>query len=440
MGVVVGLEEKRKNFNHFMRSKEFTLTTFSYLSLLSHNIGFISKLVRLHGLFYSRLENDDQSVLSDESARAMKHFIHLDALSKVMMMLETLFGLALALLGEYKDVPRKMMVYDQKRIDGLVRKLMQDTLTTEEIWRIIGFPSLDRLHLSPVERETISKILVKSASDVREFLRRLAQFYVDHKSAYNRFKHGFSIIAGFESSDDQVGLAMVFDRKRRLQGRFFRVTEGIRLEGFDWFNVINLVPDSQQAFNYYQEIADLAASMYLHIARNHLDYAYNLGEDYFPQAVISKQGIPEGDLKAASMTLDRLRSNTYHIEKPLFRVILNFKGDKVTKVRAAFADSQIATLFVLTTDDIKKSVEEYRRKQKIFDEETALTIVDKLDKGKAAAENMVGLVDYVQKSTCMDEEVRDDLLLKLRCVMEEPFRFDGNLKIEHKTDTGQEIS
>jgi hypothetical protein len=377
---------------------------------------------------FNKLEND-------ETTNTMKHFMHLDTISKEMMMLETLFGLALAFLGEYKDIPRKMMSYDQSKIDGLVKKLMKNALSTSEIWKIIGFPALNKLNLFPGEDQTILKVLDRSTNDLREYFHTLAQFYVEHKSTYNRFKHGFSIMAGMESSGDPNGLTLVFDKKTRLQGRFFRYTSDVMHYGFNWFNVVSLVPYSNQALNYHVEILDLIASAFQQLIRNHLAYAYNLGEDYFPEKLTTKGNIPEEDLKSVNAIVDRLRQNMHHIETPTFKMALNLKGEKLSKIRAQFAESQIATFFVLTIDDVKKSVEEYLRKQKIFDVNTGLTIISELNKWpeNSSAEQVVKLIDYVQKSKQIDEEAREDLLLKLRSFLDEPFRtLDEKLDIEHK--------
>jgi hypothetical protein len=377
-----------------MRSEKFTLTTFSYLNLLHQNVGYVTALIKFQGSLRNKLEND-------ETTSKMKHFMHLDMVSKEMMMLETLFGLAIALLGEYKDIPRKMMAYNQRKIDGFAKRLMKNTLSSDEMWKIIGFPDLNNLNLTPAENQTILKVLDRSANDLHEYFRTLAQFYFEHKSPYNRFKHGFSIMAGYESSGDPNGLTFVLDKKTRLQGRFFRLTTGIMHEGFNWFNVVSFVPYSSQALNYHEEILDLIAETLQQVIKNHLAYAYNLGADYYPEKITTRGNLPEEDLKSANAIVKRLRENMHQIENPIFKISLTLKGENLSRLRARFAESHIATLFVLTVNDVKKSVEEYLRKQKIRDANTGLTIINELNQWseKITAEQVVKLIDYVQKSS-----------------------------------------
>jgi len=91
----------------------------------------------------------------------------------------------------------------------------------------------------------------------------------------------------------------------------------------------------------------------------------------------------------------------HQIENPIFKISLTLKGENLSRLRARFAESHIATLFVLTVNDVKKSVEEYLRKQKIRDANTGLTIINELNQWseKITAEQVVKLIDYVQKSS-----------------------------------------
>lgn len=446
MVIAMDLEEKRKRFKDFMRSDLFTLTTFAYLNLVSNNIKLMVDLIRLEGVLYDKVEKCEISYSGSEEARtSIKHLIHLDALSKIMMILETFFALAQALLGDYKDISAKMMKYHQRNIDKFVREIIKKRLDKGQIWKIAGFPSLEKLNLNMGEEDAVAKVLERSANDIADFLRRLAQFYLDHKSLYNRFKHGFSMMVGFQNPQDKIGIAMALDRKTNFQGRFLRATEGLLLEGLDWFNLLSLLPHTSPTFEYYSKILNDLTLVPYEMIQNHLSYGYNLGEDYLPQKIISERPIPESDFRLFQQIADRLRPNMYYIEKPVFNVIFDFKADKVAKLQKAFAENYVANLWVLTTNDLMKSVESYFRNGQIFDLETVQTITAELEKaaaaekqGKQSFEEMKKLIDFVESNTHIEENAKEALLSKLRSFTEEPFKSKGKVEIEHKiTDTAK---
>ena len=89
--------------------------------MLSNNIDLIVNYIKLQGMLFEKIQNGELEDLNlDRKKDALKLILHLDALSKIMMLLETFFTLIQALsTGNYKNVLSKLTKYNSNDINRL---------------------------------------------------------------------------------------------------------------------------------------------------------------------------------------------------------------------------------------------------------------------------------------------------------------------------------
>ena len=183
------------------------------------------------------------------------------------------------------------MSYFSSNIVGELRdKLDKYSLETKEsfMWRVLSLPDIFSLNnLSQEEQNFLKRALAQTCEINYERLAGSINFYLSNKIAYNKFKHGLSILPliSSASSDAKVGSIVALDRERKkpehtanlllLKGSFFP-------KDFEWYNTMCLVSVGKENLKRYIEISESIYDFVAFIVQNSLLYADNCGVNYLP--------------------------------------------------------------------------------------------------------------------------------------------------------------
>jgi len=218
-GETMDIEQKRREFMAYLE-REYSATAFYYLNLFGHNFLLCCDLIHLDGVTIKFLEEGKiEHTYPNDALNAIKGMIVLSALSKIMVLIESFLRMTDALGKDFKKLPNEMLRYSSKRsLDTILDKAKNGYLSKDEIWRIFGFPHIEDLPLSKEEKYLVEKVLDHSADQIRTFYERIAQFYDDHRIAYNKFKHGLSVIVGLEPTTTyhNNSLILILDMWRKI--------------------------------------------------------------------------------------------------------------------------------------------------------------------------------------------------------------------------------
>jgi hypothetical protein len=122
MMITLNLEEKEQNCSDFIKSDCFTEATYGVIVVVRQNILRMINLVELYGIVLNRIESGDfRHNFPDEEVTRIKQLILVDALSKIMIIVESLFILFDSFSKfSYREIPSIMVRNAQKKIDGFI--------------------------------------------------------------------------------------------------------------------------------------------------------------------------------------------------------------------------------------------------------------------------------------------------------------------------------
>lgn len=136
------IEEKERKALDFI-SSEFTWASYTSLQMFLFNVQIMISVIKLEGIMLKKLEDGEiKHTMSKEELLKIKHFILLDSLAKIMMIIEGLLVLCSVLSDRSatkRDIPYRMMRYTQQQIDAFIERFKRDKIS---LWRIAGFPEL----------------------------------------------------------------------------------------------------------------------------------------------------------------------------------------------------------------------------------------------------------------------------------------------------------
>lgn len=333
------IEEKERKALDFI-SSEFTWASYTSLQMFLFNVQIMISVIKLEGIMLKKLEDGEiKHTMSKEELLKIKHFILLDSLAKIMMIIEGLLVLCSVLSDRSatkRDIPYRMMRYTQQQIDAFIERFKRDKIS---LWRIAGFPELKKLQrncgLTRDERKLIWELLNDSCSVLRKALSSMIDFYQNNRVLYGKFKHGLTIISGYRLISppiDNVPSTFLCALDHRLQeppSICVKAVNSLPLE-FAWFNTISVLPYWEMTFKKYSAIMADIKKFVTHIINNHLLWAENCGEDYFPlekqpngkwtPTVYTTKVWTEEQQKKTESVITKIMANTYIINR-----ILNFE-------------------------------------------------------------------------------------------------------------------
>ena len=282
------INEKKSEYKNFIQSENFTIASYSALSLFSVNIRKMNNLVKKEANLASTLyENKDQKVSTDNLNEA--GFIQLDILCKIMMMIEGVCALITALNIGIKEVPKSLSFYSSGVVKQLGEKLNSYSVQDKKAFmrRILRLPNLNLLtYLSKKERKFLNEILSETCEINYDRLTRSINFYMNHQIAYNKFKHGLSFLSYMpsfeENSQTAISMALHRGKKPKHEANLLPLKGSFLPEEYTWYNTISFTHASKDALERYLKFSDSIDDFAHYIIQNNLLYSENCGLDYLP--------------------------------------------------------------------------------------------------------------------------------------------------------------
>lgn len=179
----------------------------SYASMvfLGSNIFYVDRLLILEGKF---LEDFEKAKLEPQFPPDQRLKIvqvgQMDALSKIMVMIESMFVTIGVFWNDKKKLSTKLQEYTTSDIWNVVDNILNGRFSIVDYWRIMGFPKLQKSGLKPQELGLLKKMLNEVLREFAEKIKWLAKFYERHSRLYNKFKHGLSVRFGYEKRIPQI--------------------------------------------------------------------------------------------------------------------------------------------------------------------------------------------------------------------------------------------
>lgn len=283
-------QEKRLRNRQFIASSNFTEATFTLLALFNRNVQNLLNTITLEGVLLDRIEKGEiDTGLPEDVLLETRHFIMLDGLAKIMMLIEGFFALSEAILNPnkgYKHVPKSMAYYRTRDINNFIKRFQDGDVS---VWKLMGFPEISKLELNHDDAEFIERLFNDSCSLLAKTIKDLIDFYKCNRTAYNKLKHGLSILAGMkikgpEGVEFPQNAVYALDRwvNREPPCLCHKSKESFMPKGLEWYDTMTIIPFWRDTFRKHSGIMTDLRLIIEHLTSNHLHWASNCGEDYFP--------------------------------------------------------------------------------------------------------------------------------------------------------------
>ena len=281
--------EKERDWPEFMQST-VSYSTVAYLFLFFRNIKRMFNMVLLDIVVAEKLEKGEiEHSMTPDQVDETRHFIMLTALSRLMVMLETLFAVGSTLITKPRvqiDLGETLTRYNS----GAIKEFAAKVRAAPPMWDLLCFPDLDVVAagggLSPPEKSLLAKILDESVNYFHGLFMELAEFHTVNEIAYNKFKHGLPLIVAAKGPGDLPSVTYAFDRRREPPEI---VCLQVRPPVEGWFNAVTIVPYSPQTFEKYRDLLKKIELVVKQIVNNIWLWISNCGEDYVPLVVFNNR-------------------------------------------------------------------------------------------------------------------------------------------------------
>jgi hypothetical protein len=353
------LEEKKKLQSDFTRN-HFSENTFTELVLFARNSKVLINVIRLELALHEKIEKGEfPTGLTGEYLSETKQFLYMDALAKIMMLIEGLFALADAISDTakgYCKIAQAMARYEDRVIPEFIARFRAKQV---DLQRLAGLPDVNKLRITESERSIVREAFKETENGIAQFLSVVIRFYECNSIPYNKFKHGLSLIPGMKLKNSEqktiASLLIALDKRgKRPSCVAIETKERLVPSQLGWFNTMSLVPSPQIAT--YESIISPLLALILYITTNHLLFAANCGEDYFPGELSDGKFKPRLLLAPGSPYLkedaDRRLSPVIlkiinNMSIPTFQVNfnLNFSPEKIAKILKSFQDHGSALIW-----------------------------------------------------------------------------------------------
>jgi len=184
--------------------------------------------------------------------------------------------------------------------------------------------------LTSNERKLLWELFNDSCTVVKKSLDDTINFYQNNRILYGKFKHGLTIIPRYKLTSQSINdipstiLCALNHRLQEPPSICVKVIDHLPLE-FQWFNTISILPYWEMTFKKYGAIMSDLRKFVTHLVNNHLLWAENCGEDYFPlekqpdgdwaPAVYITQFFTEDQRKKVEPIISKIVANTYIINR-----------------------------------------------------------------------------------------------------------------------------
>jgi hypothetical protein len=333
---------------------------FTELLLFARNSNALINVIRLELILHEKIERGEfPTGLPDEFLSETKQFLYVDALAKIMMLIEGLLALADAISDPakgYLKIADAMASYRDSSILAFIARFRAKQV---DLQRLAGLPEVNKLLITASERDAIGQAFKETEKVFAQFLNVVINFYECNSIPYNKFKHGLSLIPGMKLKNPEqqtvASVLTVLDKRTKPPSCVaIETKERLVPAELGWFNIMCFVPSPQIAT--YESIITPLLAVIPYMTNNHLFFAVNCGEDYFPGELSDGKFKPRLLLSPDSLYLQedsdrRLAPVILKIIKnmniPTLQVTfnLNFSQEKIAMILKSFQDHGSALIW-----------------------------------------------------------------------------------------------
>jgi hypothetical protein len=354
----MNVEEKKVKKFDFIHSY-FTESAFTELALFDRNAKNLTNAIGIELMLCESLEKKQfETGLTGEFLSEAQQFLYLDVLAKIMMLIEGFLALSDAISDPakgYAGIAKAMTEY------GLnLRFIARFKAKQVDLWKLAGLPELKKLPINEQEREELKLALDETVRMFEQFFATIINFYECNKIPYNKFKHGLCMIPGMQlkNSHQQIVasvIAALDTRDKPPDYTCFEMKQRLVPPDIGWFNTVCFVPPPQKG-NYGLIVKSLTGVIPF-LTSNHLFYAENCGEDYFPLKLNpdgkyvpvllfpkDSRYLKEDEKRRLEPIIQKATQNM-NIPKTTFNFKWDFSDEKMAEVLKSFQDHGSALIW-----------------------------------------------------------------------------------------------
>ena len=312
-------------------------------------------------MLHEKLEKKEfETGLAEEFLSEAKQFLYLDALAKIMMLTEGLLVLSDAISDSAKGYPKiaELMANYGDSPSAFIRRFRAKQV---DLWKLAGLPALEELRINGHEKDALKGALEETVKIFEQFFTTIIEFYECNKIPYNKFKHGLSLIPGMALKNPQQEtvahvLTALDRRKQQPDCTCIQTTEKLVPPEVGWFNTLCFVASPQK--EKYDLILNSLSSATSFMTSNHMFYAVNCGEDYFPLKMNpdntyvpmlllprDSEYLQEAKKKELEPVIKKITDKHEHLQNDTFTFNLNFSEEKIRKVLKSFNEHGSAVMW-----------------------------------------------------------------------------------------------
>lgn len=361
--LAMNVEEKKVKKFDFIHNY-FTESAFTQLELFDRNARNMINIIRIESTLTEHLEEKQNEIgLTAESLLEAQQFLRLDILAKIMMLVEGFLALSDAISDPtkgYAGIAKAMTEYGLNM--NFIARFKEKQI---DLWKLTGLPDLKKLPINEQEREDLKLALDETVKMFEKFFATIIHFYECNKIPYNKFKHGMSLIPGMKLKSSTQGIvtsvvAALDTRDKSPDYTCFEMKDRLVPPDIGWFNTVCFVPPPQMGKNAL--IINSLLGVIPFLTSNHLFYAVNCGEDYFPlkqnpdgtyvPMLLFPQDsryLEEDEKKRLVPIIEKVTRNM-NIPGMTVDFKWNFSEEKMTKILKCFQDHGSALIWSSETD------------------------------------------------------------------------------------------
>lgn len=313
-----------------MKWRQFKATDMgeeSYASMVffASNILYMDRLLILEGVFLENFEKGElEPQIPPDQRLKIVQAGQMDALSKIMMMMESMFVTIGAFRDDEKKLFLKLQEYGPQDVWKVVNGILNGKFSIADYWKIMSFPDIKKLGLTLLGTRLIEKMLNAILEEFAKTLKWLATFYEQHSRLSDKFKHGLAVRFGYEKQIAEIKgpqeLLMAFDYKP-LRRR--KTVNPIRRSATISQPRIIVSKSDDSVWEKYSKAMSYTRKVVLFLVKNNMVRLQNCNEDFIPydfdtegnkESLHFPATLTDNDIRNLKPILLKLEKATYYKE------------------------------------------------------------------------------------------------------------------------------
>lgn len=336
--------QKKRSYLSYIK-KNYSEIGLTYLEIFKNNFFLFLKKIELDGVIISKLnKNEIKHNFDQDFELAVKHITMIDALSKVMMLIESFFIFNLYFKKNIKSLPKKMCEYRPNDVYHFIENIESSKFTWKDIWEIFAYPKINNLSLNKSEKKLVNYVLKKSSEHIFACYKEIINFYKNHIIIYNKFKHGLSFIAGLKQNTMDTSVYLALDRKEK-RNKIKGINKCTNIFIHDFYNTFSIINYNNKSFkNISNKISELQ-NLVENLVENHFIRAFNCGYDYIPLQIMLNQKFPEEKYNKFKLLIRKKIAPLIYQTKRNIKTEIAFKKDINKKMNTMLSKFNVATFW-----------------------------------------------------------------------------------------------